>query len=112
MRRCKFRTTLAAVLLMILAFACAPSLLAADDAATTFKEDCSTCHGADGSGTDIGRKLQAPDLRSKRVQSQTDAQLFAAIKNGKGQMPPHKDLLTDAEIKQLVKYVRTQAPKK
>ncbi|HEY7826011.1 MAG TPA: cytochrome c [Candidatus Acidoferrales bacterium] len=112
MRRCKFRTTLAAVLLMILTFACAPSLLAADDAATTFKEDCSTCHGADGSGTDIGRKLQAPDLRSKHVQSQTDAQLFAAIKNGKGQMPPHKDLLTDAEIKQLVKYVRTLAAKK
>jgi mono/diheme cytochrome c family protein len=46
------------------------------------------------------------------VQSQTDAQLFAAIKNGKGQMPPHKDLLTDAEIKQLVKYVRTLAAKK
>ena len=112
MRRSKFRTALAAILLMILGFACAPSLFGGDDAATTFKEDCAACHGADGSGTDIGKKLQAPDLRSRRVQSQSDAQLFEAIKNGKGQMPPHKDLLTDGEIKQLVKYVRTLAPKK
>lgn len=112
MRRSKLRIVPAVVLLAILGFACAPSLLAGDDAAATFKEDCAVCHGADGSGTDIGKKLQAPDLRSKHVQSQSDAQLFEAVKEGKGKMPPHKDILTDAQIKQLVKYVRTLAAKK
>lgn len=112
MGRCKLRTVLAVIVLMILGLSCAPSLFANDDAANTFKEDCSTCHGDDGGGSEFGKKLEVPDLRSKRVQSQSDARLFDAVKNGKGQMPSHKDLLTDAEIKQLVKYVRTLARKK
>ncbi len=64
------------------------------------------CHGPDGSGSAVGKSLGAPDLRSKAVQSQTDKQLTDVIAYGKGQMPPNSGKLTDAQITQLVKYVR------
>ncbi|HMF51319.1 MAG TPA: hypothetical protein VK603_21870, partial [Candidatus Saccharimonadales bacterium] len=47
---------------------------------TTFKSSCAMCHGADGSGdTAVGKSLKIPDLHSAQVQSQSDAQLAAAI---------------------------------
>jgi mono/diheme cytochrome c family protein len=37
----------------------------------------------------------------------SDADLTAAITNGKGKMPAYKGKLTDAQITDLVKFVRT-----
>lgn len=81
----------------------------AQDAATLFRNKCSACHGPDGGGTAVGKSLGAPDLRSKAVQSQTDAQLKDVIAYGKGQMPPNSGKLTDDQISQMVKYVRDLA---
>jgi len=86
---------------------------AQDDAATTFKGKCAGCHGPDGSGnTAIGTKLKMRDLGSPDVQKQTDAQLTDIIMNGKSPMPAYKDKITDAQIKQLVGYVRELGKKK
>lgn len=85
---------------------------AQDDAATTFKSKCAACHGPDGSGnTAIGTKLKMRDLRSLDVQNQTDSQLMDIIVNGKSPMPGYKSQLTDAQIKQLVGYIRGLAKK-
>ena len=61
------------------------------------------CHGADGSKSMMGAK----PLNGAEVQEMSDADLTAAITDGKGKMPAYKGKLTDADIKDLVAYIRT-----
>jgi len=85
----------------------------ADDTAALYKSKCAMCHAADGSGdTPTGKAMKVADLRSDAVQKQTDAQLTASTTDGKNKMPAFKGKLTDAQIKDLVKYVRELAKKK
>jgi mono/diheme cytochrome c family protein len=85
----------------------------ADEAADLYKSKCAMCHGPDGSGnTPTGKAMKVADLRSDEVQKKTDAQLIESTTNGKGKMTPFKGKLTDAQIKDLVKYVRELAKKK
>jgi cytochrome c6 len=74
---------------------------------STFESTCATCHGADGSGTPLGKTLQAADLRSPEVQKKPDAELIQSVTNGKGNMPPFKGKITDQQISALIAYVRT-----
>lgn len=74
---------------------------------STFESTCGTCHGADGSGTPLGKTLQAADLRSPEVQKKPDAELIQSVTNGKGNMPPFKGKLTDEQISEVIGYVRT-----
>jgi len=46
-------------------------------------------------------------MGSAAVQGISDADLTAAITNGKGKMPAYKGKLTDAQISDLVSYIRT-----
>ena len=72
-----------------------------------FKSKCSTCHAADGSGnTPIGKSMKIRDLRSPEVQKQSDAQLSAIIRDGKGKMPAAGKGLTDEQVHVLVAYIR------
>ena len=106
------RTIFPALLLLVLILAVtAPAQ--AQDAATIYKSKCSVCHADDGSGSGAtGKQLGAKDLRSDEVQKQTDAQLNASITNGVGtKMPAYKGKVTDAQIKQLVAYIRAMAKK-
>lgn len=76
--------------------------------AAIFKAKCVLCHGADGTGnTPLGKQLQAADLRSKDVQKKPDAELRKVIHDGQTNMPPFGDQLSDEEITQVLKYVRT-----
>jgi cytochrome c6 len=76
--------------------------------AATFKAKCVLCHGTDGSGnTPLGKQLQAANLRSKDVQQKPDAELRKVIHDGQTNMPAFGDQLTDEEITQVIKYVRT-----
>ena len=45
------------------------------------------------------------------MQGQTDAQLTDIVTNGKGKMPAYKGKLTDAQIKELVGFIRSLAKK-
>ena len=86
--------------------------LSAQDAPSLFKAKCAGCHGGDGSGnTSAGKSLKLRDLGSADVQKQTDAELTAIITDGKSPMPAYKGKLTDAQIKELVTYVRGLAKK-
>jgi len=85
----------------------------ADDTPALYKSKCAMCHGADGGGdTPTGKAMKVTDLRSDAVQKKTDAQLIESTTNGKGKMTAFKGKLTDAQIKDLVKYVRELAKKK
>jgi len=78
--------------------------VAAADAAADYKAKCAMCHGADGSGkASMGTK----DLGSADIQKMSDADLTSAIADGKGKMPAYKGKLTDAQVSDLVKYIRT-----
>jgi len=85
----------------------------ADDTPALYKSKCAMCHGADGSGdTPTGKAMKVADLRSDPVQKQTDAQLIATTTDGKNKMPAFKGKLSEAQIKDLVKYIRDLAKKK
>jgi cytochrome c6 len=81
----------------------------ADDAAgkNVFSTKCAICHGANGDGkTPIGKTLNIPDFHSAQAQKMTEADMKAIVTNGKNKMPAFKGKLTDAQIDQVVDYIR------
>jgi cytochrome c6 len=92
----------------VLLLACPPATAQGSTGAATFKSKCALCHGADGAGnTTLGKQLQAANLRSKDVQKKTDAELHKAVHDGNGNMPPFAEQLSDTEINQVIKFIRT-----
>jgi cytochrome c6 len=72
-----------------------------------FASKCAICHGPDGKGnTPIGKSLKIADLRSEAVEKMPDADLKNVITNGKNKMPAFKGKLTDAQIDQVISYIR------
>jgi len=102
------------LVLGIAAMAVATLSARADDAKTTYDQNCAICHGADGKGqTKMGQKLGVKDFTDAKVQSAlTDDAATKAIKegmkdaDGKTLMKPF-DSLSDDDIKGLVAYIRT-----
>jgi cytochrome c6 len=82
-----------------------------DGGKKVFESNCIACHGPDGSGTPTGQSLMAPDLRSDAVQKLSDDDLKKQVSEGKNNMPPFKDVLSAADIQNVVAYVRTFAKK-
>jgi mono/diheme cytochrome c family protein len=65
---------------------------------------CSYCHGANGTGGKKGPNLS--NIRTDKLW--TPAKITSQILNGGQKMPPFSDSLTDAEIAQLVAYLRAK----
>ncbi len=88
-------------------------------ASDNWDNNCTKCHGADGKGlTPVGKKLQLKDYTDAKVQAALkDEDIVKAItdgvkdKDGKERMKSFKADLSDAEIKDLVAYVRKFKPK-
>ena len=78
------------------------------DAKTTFEAKCATCHGKDGRGkTFKGKLTHARDMTDGQWQNEvTDERLFNSISNGRNKMPSFKKKLSEAQIDELVAYVR------
>jgi cytochrome c6 len=81
-------------------------------AAATFRAKCAMCHGPDGAGSEVGKSMNIPDLRSAAVQKLPDAQLAQIIADGKNGMPPFKSSLTEPQIHAVVTYIRSLRQKK
>ena len=75
-------------------------------AAMNYQRNCAICHGPDGAGTALGKKLKTPDLRGRSVQKKNAKTLVQAITGGKNNMPPFGDKFKGDEIDALVDYVR------
>jgi cytochrome c6 len=73
----------------------------------TFRTKCAMCHGQDGGGSEVGKSMNVPDLRSSAVQKLSNAALAQIISNGKGGMPSFKDSLSEDQIHSLVAHIRT-----
>ena len=67
------------------------------------KFNCHACHGMAGGGG------MGPNLTDETWQTGdgSDADLQTQIKEGKGNMPPFKSLLTDDQVWKLIAFVRT-----
>ena len=85
----------------------------AADAKENWEKNCTKCHGADGKGkTKMGEKLAIKDYTDAKVQDDMkDDAMTKAIKEGvkdgeKTKMKAYGDVLSDDEVKALVKYVR------
>ncbi len=63
---------------------------------------CAHCHGTDGVGSSKGPDLQ---LVRKRMNK---AQILHQIQNGGKTMPSYADMLTSAQINDLVAYLRAK----
>jgi cytochrome c6 len=97
------------ILVVALLLISSAAMVSAQSAAgkNIFVSKCSICHGPDGSGkTSMGKSLKIADLHSADVQKMPDADLKAVITNGKNKMPPFKGKLTDAQIDQVISYIR------
>lgn len=94
-------------MLVLLGFMVIARPAMADDAEALYKSKCQVCHAADGKGSPGGQKLGVKDFHSPEVEKQTDAELIEATKQGKGKMPAYDKKLTDDQIKQLIKYIRS-----
>jgi mono/diheme cytochrome c family protein len=78
----------------------------------TFRTKCVMCHGQDGSGSEVGKSMNVPDLRSPVVQKLPDAQLAEIISDGKGGMPSFKNSLSEDQVHSLVAHIRSLRGKK
>lgn len=77
------------------------------DAAALYKTNCAICHGPDGAGkTPTGKALKVRDLRSRPVQKMKNKEIAAVIADGKKAMPSFKAKLSQAEIDELVAFIR------
>jgi mono/diheme cytochrome c family protein len=85
-----------------------------DSAASSamFGTKCAMCHGQDGGGSEVGKSMNVPDLRSPAAQKLPDAELAQIIANGKGGMPSFKNSLSDEQIHALVTHIRSLHQKK
>ncbi len=76
--------------------------------ANVYKAKCAACHGAAGdANTPAGKALKVASFTSEAALKETDADLLAVAKNGKGKMPAWQGKLSDDQLKELVSYIRT-----
>ena len=96
------------------AAACARSAPAAErtaiDGRALFAQACAKCHAADGSG---GLPMAANGPRPVNLtaaewqRSRSDDEIVATLRDGRGAMPPFKDVISAEQIAALAAYVRT-----
>ena len=92
----------------------APAARAADEKAgrsELWKENCEKCHGADGKGdTEEGKKKGARDLSNAKWQKTiSDDRMIRSVSRGRDKMPSFSKVLSEEQIKELIKEVRTLA---
>lgn len=80
----------------------------AQPVAAVYKANCAPCHGVAGdANTPAGKAFKVPAFNSEAVVKQSDADLLAIEKNGKGKMPAWHDKLSEDQMKDLIGFIRT-----
>ncbi len=78
-----------------------------------YQARCVLCHGPQGKGDGPAAAALNPKPRNHTdgayMNSRTDEQLLEVIHNGKGGMPAWKGVLSEKEMQDVLKYVRTLA---
>ncbi len=99
---------LSAAAVILLAASIAVPAFAQAPGADTYKAKCAMCHGADGLATSpMAKNMKILSFKAPAMMKASDAQFIASTKNGKGTMKGYAGKLTDAQIKDVIAYVRT-----
>ena len=97
-----------AAAVILLAASIAGPAFAQAPGADTYKAKCAICHGADGlAATPMGKNMKILSFKAPEMVKASDAQFIASTKNGKNKMPAYNGKLTDAQIKDVVAFIRT-----
>ena len=107
---------LAVAILSLFAFLVVASTAKAADMAAvkkTYEDKCAKCHGLTGKGDGPKAKTlkKKPRDYSNKVEMAkfTDEKLIKETLDGKKPMPSYRGKLTDAEVADLITYIRTFA---
>jgi mono/diheme cytochrome c family protein len=93
--------------LILLATYLAGPVLAQTSGEEIYKAKCAICHGALGlADTPLGQVMKVQPFSAPEMLKAPDAQFFASTRNGKGKMPAYNGKLTDAQIKDVLSYIR------
>ena len=92
----------------LLALALAVPAFGQGTAADLYKTRCQGCHGADGKGkTPVAASMGVRDFTTPPVSKESDADMISITAKGKNKMPAYAGKLTDDQIKDLVKLIRS-----
>ncbi len=96
----------ASVLLAAICFAL--PALAQNSGEAIYKQRCAMCHGPDGlAGTPTAKMMKVESFKAPSIVKESDAELIATAKKGKGKMPEFGTKLNDSQIREVIAYVRT-----
>lgn len=99
---------ISAAAVILLAASVAMPAFAQTSGAATYKAKCAMCHGADGlAATPMAKSMKVLSFKAPAMVKASDAQFIASTRDGKNKMPAYKGKLTDAQIKEVVAYIRT-----
>ena len=78
----------------------------------TYAKDCQECHGVDGAGgrvkLDDGTRLRVPSLREGHALRHPNSEFVKQIMQGGDGMPAFKDKLNQAQIDELISFIRKE----
>ena len=80
-------------------------------ARANYGKHCEGCHGPKGEGGLVkveNKQIKVPSLKAAHAIKHTDDEITDMITNGHEAMPPFKDKMSQQEIAQMVKFVRTE----
>lgn len=80
-------------------------------ARANYARQCEACHGPEGVGGLVkveDKQIKVASLKSPSAIKHTDDQLAKMITNGEEAMPAFKDKLSQAEIQDLVTFIRKE----
>ena len=100
----------AAAMILLAASIAAPAFAQGAGANTynTSSPKCAMCHGADGlAATPVAKSMKVLSFKDPAMIKASDAQFIASTTDGKNKMPAYKGKLTDAQIKDVIAYIRT-----
>ena len=77
-----------------------------------FAKNCVVCHQANGEGGTVkledGTKLKVPSLKADRTIRHSDKDYHSQIYRGGEGMPAFKEKLSEDEINNLIRFIRTE----
>jgi len=93
-----------------------PSVDALATGRKLYLDNCAICHKETGKGGKVeieGRTISPDDLTSEKIKKMTDDKIYGYVFNGivDDGMPAFKDKLSEAEIREVVRYLRAELQK-
>jgi mono/diheme cytochrome c family protein len=93
------------VVLAVAVFLASAVCFAQSGGEAIYKTHCQSCHGSDGTpNPGIAKMMGIKAVSDPAIKKLTAAEMFVAVKDGKGKMRPFAGKLTDPQIKEAVAY--------